>query len=74
MMAEKASDLAFSKEKKKRAYSIEFQKKLLFVLGQRVISLLPLILRWNQSEDLCALLEEKIKLLRRMHRIWLTVW
>ena len=74
MMAEKASDLAFSKEKKKRAYSIEFQKKLLFVLGQRVISLLPLILTWNQSEDLCALLEEKIKLLRRMHRIWLTVW
>ena len=74
MMAEKASDLAFSKEKKKRAYSIEFQKKLLFVLGQRVISLLPLILTWNQSEDLCALLEEKIKLLSRMHRIWLTVW
>ena len=74
MMAEKSSDLAFSKEKKKRAYSIEFQKKLLFVLGQRVISLLPLILTWNQSEDLCALLEEKIKLLRRMHRIWLTVW
>ena len=46
-MTEKASDLASSREKKKRSYSLEFKKQV--VVYVEAIDLLPRILLWNRS-------------------------